>query len=230
MGDYREMLLKSSTLNADETARTKSDFRAASLKRLRAIPPSSIRARSHLINRRLAPLLRALAPRNLLIYMPLSIEPDITPLLRLIRKESGVFVPFMECVSFKLVKYRLPLNKGKFDVKQPQNSVALHPRIDVAIVPVVGVDGDLKRVGFGKGMYDRFFASLGDKPIVIFVQVATCRTRVRFGAAHDVQADLFVTPTDTIIRRGKNNVFRIRNRSMRCGSYRRGGLSGGQKT
>ena len=40
--------------------------------------------------------------------------------------------------------------------------------IDIAIVPAVGVDGNLQRIGFGKGMYDRFFEKLQEETIYNF--------------------------------------------------------------
>ncbi|MCD8477422.1 MAG: hypothetical protein LRY68_05525 [Sulfurospirillum sp.] len=45
----------------------------------------------------------------------------------------------------------MPLERKIFNIKEPKNSFAVKPKIDLAIVPVIGVDGALKRIGFGKG-------------------------------------------------------------------------------
>ncbi len=68
------------------------------------------------------------------------------------------------------------------------------------IVPVVGVDGDLRRVGFGKGMYDRFYATLKRRPVVVFVQRKKCMTKERICDAYDIEADYYITPEVTLFR------------------------------
>ncbi|MDD5119537.1 MAG: 5-formyltetrahydrofolate cyclo-ligase, partial [Sulfuricurvum sp.] len=89
--------------------------------------------------------------------------------------------------------------------------------IDVAIVPVVGVDGSLRRVGFGKGMYDRFFPTLKTKPFTIFIQSCSCRTMQKVCDDYDVQGDLVITPHGVQSMRN-TNVERTtrRKRHSRC--------------
>jgi 5-formyltetrahydrofolate cyclo-ligase len=103
----------------------------------------------------------------------------------------------MEGVSFKMVKFRLPLNIKKFDIREPKNSFALGKRIDLAIVPTLGVDGAFRRIGFGKGMYDRFFQSLPYRPKIAFVELDDCFTASHVGESHDIQADIYITPYKT---------------------------------
>ena len=110
----------------------------------------------------------------------------------------------MEGVSFKMVKFRLPLNIKKFNIKEPKNSFAKGKKIDLAIVPVLGVDGAFRRIGFGKGMYDRFFESLPYKPKIAFVELSDCITSSLVGESHDIQADIYITPYFTK-RRGKHD-------------------------
>ena len=97
--------------------------------------------------------------KNIMIFIPLKSEPNIAPLIKLLR-ESGynLYVPFIQEESFKLVKYRLPLIKKKFGIKEPKNSNLNIKNIDLAIVPFLGIDNSCRRVGFGKGMYDRFYS------------------------------------------------------------------------
>ena len=95
--------------------------------------------------------------------------------------------------SFKPVPYRLPLKTKKFAVKEPNFSNRM-VKIDMAIVPVVGIDKLDKRIGFGKGMYDRFYEKLKSKPIVIFVQRVKCFTKDRITDAYDISADFYITP------------------------------------
>jgi 5-formyltetrahydrofolate cyclo-ligase len=99
-----------------------------------------------------------------------------------------------------MVQYRLPLKRNSFDIYEPPNSKKVQKKVDMIIVPVVGVDGDFKRVGFGKGMYDRFFEKLQKKPIVIFVQREKCFTSQKVCDSHDIYCDYYVTPKDIIVR------------------------------
>ncbi|MDR2341580.1 MAG: 5-formyltetrahydrofolate cyclo-ligase [Campylobacteraceae bacterium] len=197
----------------------KEQFRKESLIKLKFASKYKHLKNSKTVLLRLKNVLKKIKFKTIALYMPLENEVDMRVLLNHLRKEKRVYVPFMECVSFKLVKYRLPVQKKRFNIMEPSNSFVRVPKIDIAVVPVVGVDGNLKRVGFGKGMYDRFFASLKHTPLVIFIQLAKCFTKKRLCEDYDVQADIYITPADIMIRRGKN-VFRIRNRGS-CGcNYR----------
>jgi 5-formyltetrahydrofolate cyclo-ligase len=133
-------------------------------------------------------------PKNVLLYIPMDIEVNILPIINKLRKRKNIniYVPYMIGKSFKPVKYRLPLKVGKFNIKEPLNS-HMNVKIDMAIVPVVGIDGLNKRIGFGKGMYDRYFASLQKKPITIFTQSILCKTKDIISDQYDIQADYIVT-------------------------------------
>lgn len=123
----------------------------------------------------------------------MDIEVNVIPIINILRKRKdiNVFVPYMVGETFKPVKYRLPLRKGKFNIKEPQNSY-LNVEIDMAIVPVVGIDGINKRVGFGKGMYDRYYAQLKTKPYTIFTQRVLCRTNDILSDQYDIEADFII--------------------------------------
>jgi len=140
---------------------TKSEFRSKSLSTLRAIGKSKARWYDHHIVQELWRLVREAHATSIMLYVPLGLEPDIMPLIATLRKYGmRVYVPFMEGESFRLVQYRLPLKIKKYGVREPNNSYKYRARkIDIAIVPIVGTDRKHRRIGFGKGMYDRFFAN-----------------------------------------------------------------------
>jgi 5-formyltetrahydrofolate cyclo-ligase len=50
-----------------------------------------------------------------------------------------------------------------------------------------------KRIGFGKGMYDRFFDRLGYKPIMVFTQLILCKSEKILSDNYDIQADYIIT-------------------------------------
>lgn len=172
----------------------KSDFRISCLKRLKFVSLTSKYYKNKIIVKKLKDFIQEFEGDNILLYIPLGIEVDVNPLIRDLRKKNkNVYVPYMQGKSFKIVKYRLPLHKKKFGIKEPQNSFLKPKKIDLAIVPVVGVDALAKRIGFGKGMYDRFFGSLNYKPTIVFTQLIFCESKEVLSNDYDIQADYIIT-------------------------------------
>ncbi len=133
---------------------------------------------------------------NILLYIPLSTEVNIKYIIQALRqhKKYQVFVPKLEKTSFNMVKYRLPLIKTNWHIYEPKNcNICKNILIDIAVVPVLGVDKNMRRIGFGKGMYDRFYETLKVKPYSIFT------SRLRYVATqslcdwYDIQADIYVS-------------------------------------
>ena len=172
----------------------KSDFRKSCIKRLEFSSRFSKLYKDKKTVKKLKKFINRYKAKNILLYIPLGMEVDVLPLINdLRRRHKNVYVPFMVEDSFKLVKYRLPLETKKFGIKEPQNSFCVHKNIDLAIVPVVGVDADCKRIGFGRGMYDRFFYRLNYKPTVVFTQLTLCKTNEKLSNEYDIQADYIIT-------------------------------------
>ncbi len=169
-------------------------FRQICIKKLQKASSFSKIQKDKQIIKKLETLVKKERPKNILAFVPLKNEPDILPFINKKRKKCNIFVPFMEGVSFKIVKFRLPLRQKKFSIKEPPNSFIKNTKIDLAIVPVLGVDGDYKRIGFGKGMYDRFFAKLSYTPVIIFVQIEECLIKKSICDSYDIQADYYITP------------------------------------
>ena len=172
----------------------KSDFRKSCIKRLEFSSHFSKFYKDKKTVKKLKKFIDIYQAKNILLYIPMEMEVNVLPLINRLRKEQkNVFVPFMVDDSFKIVKYRLPLQKKKFGIKEPKNSFCIHKKLDLAIVPVVGVDKECKRIGFGRGMYDRFFYRLNYKPTVVFTQLILCKTDEVLSNEYDIQADYIIT-------------------------------------
>ena len=133
--------------------------------------------------------------KRIMLYIPLKIEVNISSLILRLRKEKKtLLVPFMEGESFSLVKYRLPLSTKQFGVKEPRNINKYKHRIDLAIVPIIGTDNTLRRVGFGKGFYDRFFEK-NQKRIhkTLFVGKEYCVSSKIITDDYDVKGEIYLT-------------------------------------
>ena len=164
------------------------------------------------VAKRIEELITFLGANDVLLYYPMEHEPDIKELFRSLRRDVNLYLPFMVGQSFVMVKFRLPLKKKRFGIFEPKISKP-PKKIDLIVVPVIGVDGDFRRVGFGKGMYDRFFARLARKPLVIFVQNRVCITEQKLCDSYDIQGDLLITPKKIFIR-GDSDVGRDIGRKL----------------
>jgi 5-formyltetrahydrofolate cyclo-ligase len=197
---------------------TKAKFRTECLKKVRTASKHNKIYKDALLNRSLKKYIDSLHVKELkiLMYWPLAFEADITKLLHVMRKRYQIYLPFMEGESFKMVAYRLPMERKKFGIFEPGQSLKKNKNIDIAIVPAVGVDGRARRIGFGKGMYDRFFDKLPAKPKIIFVQSEMCKTSENICDDYDISANLLVTPRRCYGVRGTYNVKRDAFRRRCC--------------
>ena len=134
--------------------------------------------------------------KNILSYMPLEAEPDVRRFNNECKKKFRCFIPFIQKVTFKMVRYRYPFSKSTFHTWQSSPSAFYKQDLDVALVPVIGVDVDRRRIGFGKGMYDRFFHKKKYKKIIIiFIQLEQILSYQKITESFDIRCDYYVTAT-----------------------------------
>ncbi|MFT7879207.1 MAG: 5-formyltetrahydrofolate cyclo-ligase [Sulfurimonas sp.] len=171
-------------------------FRASCLEKLRRASQRGAYAKDKRILKRLYSEILISKAQSIMLYLPLQTEVNLYPLIKQLRKEGRkLYVPFMEGKSFRLVKYRLPLEEKKFGIKEPKDSKQYRNKtIDLAIVPIVGLDVTQRRVGFGKGMYDRFFEK-ESKNIkrTVFLARELCYSQEIITDDFDVTADITIT-------------------------------------
>jgi len=177
----------------------KQRFRKECLQRLRASPTHLRYAKDKKIAQKIEKILEKHQPKSILFYLPMRMEVNLQTLMHKYKKKLKVFVPFIEEESFKMVEYRLPLEKNSFGILEPKAHFLAQKKVDLIIVPVVGIDRNMQRVGFGKGMYDRFYERLRKKPIVVFVQREACVSPKKVCDSYDIQGDYYVTSKETII-------------------------------
>jgi 5-formyltetrahydrofolate cyclo-ligase len=176
----------------------KKRFRKACLKQLRAVSGYGAYIKDKRVQQYLYELISDEGARRIMLYLPLEMEVNLYPLIRKLRREKRLlYVPFMEGASFRLVKYRYPLRTKRFGIKEPNDSRQYRSKeIDLAVVPIVGVDATLRRVGFGKGMYDRFFEKeIKNIKKVVFVARTFCYSSDVVTDDYDVKADMVIVPS-----------------------------------
>ena len=126
----------------------------------------------------------------------MKIEVDLRHLINWLRQNNyKVYVPYVTSkTTFKEVLYRLPLNKNKFKIYEPNNSNKyIKTKFDMAIVPIIGFDDTFRRIGFGFGYYDRYFSNLKQKPFTVFTQISTCKSSDIITDDYDLQANCIIT-------------------------------------
>ncbi|EAL1483864.1 5-formyltetrahydrofolate cyclo-ligase [Campylobacter coli] len=170
-------------------------------------------------------LIKKIKAKNILIFIPLGYEPNLLKFRHILSKNYKLFVPFMQDKSLKIVKLRLPFVKKRFGVLEPMDSF-LKTKIDIAIIPVIGVDRELKRIGHGQGFYDRFFENLNYKPLVIFAQSINAISEKKLTQEHDIAGEFYINPYkkyhkkdnqyDRITYRTYNRYSRSWNRLFSC--------------
>ena len=91
---------------------------------------------------------------NIGIYYPIGKEIDITK-LRVYFPNKKFYLPVTkEEIAF--CEYIDPLIKGPFKTMEPKSSIVNRDMIDCFFIPCVGITKDMKRIGYGKGYYDRY--------------------------------------------------------------------------
>ncbi len=175
----------------------KKHFRTHCLKRLKKASGRGSYKKDKVVLQRLYQLIVESYAQKIMLYLPMKTEVNLYPLIRQLRKEKReLYVPFMEGKSFRVVKYRLPLYKKSFGIKEPKDSKQYRTKkLDIAIVPIVGLDITHRRVGFGKGMYDRFFEKeIRNINKTVFVARELCYSKEIVTDDYDVKADMIIVP------------------------------------
>lgn len=105
------------------------------------------------------------------IYYPIGNEIDIMPLINHF-KDIEFYLPKTEDeISF--IKYDGILKDGPFKTKEPVGNIIKRDLIDCFIIPCVAISKDLKRLGYGKGYYDRYLNDYKGLKIGICYEDAT---------------------------------------------------------
>jgi 5-formyltetrahydrofolate cyclo-ligase len=178
----------------------KATLREAMRRELRALSAAHRQSASAQLCQRLRAESLWTNAKSLLLFAPLSDEPDINPLLEdAWRSQRLVALPRYDAALGRyeaaLVRHREDLHRGKFGAFEPGAgcpALPLNP-LDLILVPGIAFDFGGRRLGRGKGFYDRLLAEVpGHKCGVAFdLQVVTGLPE----ESHDVRVDSILTPS-----------------------------------
>ena len=133
------------------------------------------------INRRLLDIVRAEKPSGLVAYVSDGTEPDLTPVMQYALQEGNTLcLPrFEQDGSYSIVTVRsLVFPTSHWGIPEPSADAPAAPLELLAealwLVPGVAFDSACRRLGRGKGVYDRLLARGTGKTIGIFYELQRC--------------------------------------------------------
>lgn len=130
---------------------------------------------------------------NLLIYISKEKEINIHKYKRFLCKKFTLYCPKMlNDNSLAFTKLRLPYIYAKYKIKE-SCSKNENVKIDIAIIPTLGIDKDYRRIGYGKGYYDRTFSKLDYALLIIFIQNIESIIKNKICSNLDLKCDYYVT-------------------------------------
>ena len=99
--------------------------------------------------------------KSIAFYYPIGSEVKTQDLmLKVLSLGKDVLLPKVQEdeLDFRKITDLNSMEKGSFDIMEPKDNCEKSDKIDVVIVPTVGISADGNRLGYGHGYYDRFLA------------------------------------------------------------------------
>jgi 5-formyltetrahydrofolate cyclo-ligase len=184
---------------ADELMRRKAELRARMLVRRAELDADAAAAAAATIAERLPELIGP-EPRVVSAYWPLPGELDPRPALkRLAAQGHQLALPRMQTkalpLAFHAWTWDQPLVRGGFAVMQP--GAAAPPAVpEVVLVPLLAFDGEGRRLGYGRGYYDRTLRGLRAQRATLAIGLAFALQKVEAVPAGPLDELLDATVTE----------------------------------
>ncbi len=130
-------------------------------------------------------------------YVAMSNELDVMPLLQSIKTLYGknILVPRINAPYQALSFHEFELNGlelGNFGILQPSAQNALFIP-DIVLVPLLAFDKHNHRLGYGGGYYDRTFAEITPRPILIGCAYQFQHVDTLPSEPHDIALNAIIT-------------------------------------
>ena len=90
------------------------------------------------------------------IYYPIGDEMSVLKLLSYYTDKNFYLPITKDEISFVKYKHNDNLFDGPFKTKEPKGNIVSRNDIECFIIPCVAISLDNKRIGYGKGYYDRY--------------------------------------------------------------------------
>ena len=140
--------------------------------------------------------------KNLGGYYPSNFEIDDLEILRLLEKKRyKISLPIIKKnnkMNFYEWSCNDPLKINKYGIPEPIPSKIFYP--DILLVPLVGYDNDLNRLGYGGGFYDRYIEKIEKVKKVIKIGLAFSYQKFRSVPVnqYDKKLDIIITEKEIL--------------------------------
>ena len=114
-------------------------------------------------------------------YYPFNYELDILNVLKKFKKKGyTISIPKISKynkMDFFEWSFKDPLKINKFGIPEPTSKKKIYPNI--LLIPLVGFDDRLNRLGYGGGYYDRYLSTVKNKNKIIKIGVGFSFQKIR---------------------------------------------------
>jgi 5-formyltetrahydrofolate cyclo-ligase len=140
--------------------------------------------------------------KNLGGYYPSNYEIDDLEILEILRKKNyKISLPIIKKnnqMDFFKWSNNDPLKINKYGIPEPISSKILYP--DILLVPLVGYDSQLNRLGYGGGFYDRYIKKIEKVKKVVKIGLAFSYQKLKSIPInqHDKKLDFIITEKEIL--------------------------------
>ena len=135
-------------------------------------------------------------------YYPSNYEIDDLEILNVLDEQNfKISLPIVKKnnqMNFYSWSKKDPLKVNKFGIPEPVSSKILYP--DILLVPLVGYDKNLNRLGYGGGFYDRYIEKIDKIKKVTKIGLAFSYQKIKSVPIdqHDKKLDFIITEKEII--------------------------------
>jgi 5-formyltetrahydrofolate cyclo-ligase len=149
-------------------------------------------------------LIEEAGPKTLAAYLPIRTEVDPRPIIAwAFRHGIAVALPAVvdaTTIVFRRHRETAVLEGGHFGTLHPTATAEIL-RPDLVISPLIAFDRSGRRLGHGRGFYDRAIARLqaeGHRPLLVGVAFALQEVEMIPAEGHDIHMDCIVTENEML--------------------------------
>ena len=128
------------------------------------------------------------------VYYPIGSEILTQDIIQeLLSNAKEVFLPKVigDKIEFRKIVDFSNLEKGSFDIMEPKDDCKVDNKLDVILIPTVGITPKGIRLGYGHGFYDRFLVENKVTTISLILEKQVVKNIPK--SEHDVIIDWIVT-------------------------------------
>ena len=118
--------------------------------------------------------------KNIGGYFPVNNEIDDLEILKKFEKRNyRICLPVVKKnfdMDFYNFSFNEPLIVNKYGIPEPKKTNIVYP--DIILIPIVGFDKNLNRLGYGGGYYDRIIEKLMKKKKILKIGLAYSRQQI----------------------------------------------------